>query len=794
MKFANRSHGARLALLACAAPICLWSSVANAQDQGTPATEAAQSDDDSVTIVVTAQKRAENLQDVPVNVNVVTDTTLTALNVYDTADLVRAVPSLQVNSSVGGNFQLRGIGTFGFGRSAEGSVGVVLDGVVLNRLPTNAMFDLERVEVLNGPQGLLFGKNSSAGLINIITKAPQLGKVEASFHGDFGEHDVRNAQAVINLPIGSTAALRLSASHVQFGDIVYNPFLKVWNKDHANLVRARFKWEPSADLTVQISGDWSRRTNNGVVNFSQPLIALNNNANGVALGNALRTNCGIIPGPNNNQVCLNDLGDKRAYAVRAYGGSIQLDYTVGEHVLTSITALRRNRSGSFAVSDESRKAFESDGSITHSFDRNVNPIAVNTFSQELRLTSPKGSLVDYVAGLYYAHSSSRDTIDQGGTFDVFADNAGIEFRRILKVRIKSRTAAAFGQATFHPTDKFDLIAGGRVTRDYLHDQSARHFIDPLNDPFTGAPLGGHYFYLVGNSAFDFLPVNETIKKTNFSWRLGAQYNPNRDLMVYATASRGYKGGFVNDQIAPPADPRRPTVVQPEYPMAYELGLKSTLLDGAATFNAALFYTKVNGFQTTNYVPAPTPGQPGTFYQSNADHITSKGVDVSVNARPAKGLTITGGVLYNPTSYAKGFLVPCTAVAAAAPPIGTGCATTASTKRLYNAPLWKGNALVNYEMPVSDKLNVVWSGDFSFRSSIAYSSTPNPGLVDHSRFITGARIALRSADDVWGVSLFCRNCFDSRVPYYLAEQGSAGFQRGLSLDSYRVAGISLDLKY
>ena len=783
----------RTGLLTCTASLTLWSGSALAQispeDDRTDANEQS----DSLVIVVTAQKREENLQNVPVNVNVVTSDILETLVIHDTADLVRVVPSLQVNSSVGGNFQLRGIGTFGFGRSAEGSVGVVVDGVVLNRLPTNAMFDLERVEVLNGPQGLLFGKNSSAGLLNIVTRQPELGQTEASFRSEIANMDVLNVQGVLNLPLGDTAALRVSANHVQFGHFVYNPFINLWNRDETDFVRARFKLEATPELTMLISGDFSRRQDNGVVNFSQPIFALNNNPDGVGLGAALLESCGIVPDKENNQVCLNDLGDPRAYVKKAYGGSLQFDYDLAGATITSITALRRNRSGSFAVSNESRTGYESDGIPTHSFDRNINPIAVNTFSQELRVATDLGGTADLVTGLYYARSSSRDTIDQGGTFGVFPDDAGIEFRRILNVDIKSETLAAFGQANLHVTDRLDFIVGGRITRDRLHDQSKRAFIDPLFDPVTGDFLGGRFYYLVGNAAFDFLEVDETIKETNFSWRLGAQYRASDDLMIYGTVTKGYKGGFVNDQIAPPADPNRPTVVLPEHPLAFELGLKSTLLGGLATFNAALFYTRVDGFQTTNYVPAPTPSQPGTFYQSNAEYVKTKGVDISINARPADGLSITAGLLYNPTSYPPGFVVPCTAVDASAPPIGTGCATTASTKRLYNAPLWKGSGVVNYETPISDGLKIASSFDVSYRSSIAFSSTPNPGLVSGPQFVFGARLGLRSEDDRWGISLYCRNCGDKRVPYYLAEQGSAGFQRGLSIDSYRMLGAAFDLK-
>ena len=182
-------------------------------------------------IIVMAEKRSENIQKVPITVSVVSGSQIDQQLLVSNDDLVNAVPSLTVTND--GVFQVRDIGTQGFGRSAEQSVSVVLDGVVLERALANALpnelYDADHVEVLSGPQGTLFGQNSNAGVVNIVTHAPVLGKYEAIAHVDGGSHDFVNAYAIANLPIGSDMALRLSGHFNSNGHNVFNTLYNKWD-------------------------------------------------------------------------------------------------------------------------------------------------------------------------------------------------------------------------------------------------------------------------------------------------------------------------------------------------------------------------------------------------------------------------------------------------------------------------------------------------------------------------------------------------------------------------------------
>ncbi|HEY1709546.1 MAG TPA: TonB-dependent receptor [Rhizomicrobium sp.] len=802
----RKSTGALAALLLLGGSGVLLPSYASAQTSGIE------------TVTVTAEKRSEDLQKTPLTITVVSQNQLTQQNILTTTDLVRAVPSLTTSDE--GVFQIRSIGTEGFGRSAEQSVSVVLDGVVLGRALTNSMYDLDHVEVLSGPQGTLFGKNATAGVINVVTKAPVLGEYEASAHIDAGDRDYIHSYVIGNIPLGDDAALRVSFHHDATGDVVYNTLFNQWDYNTDNGVRARLLWQPSSNLTINLSADYQKLGSNGV--------------NGVAdfagvavytfapVGSALATTlagCGIVASKDNDRVCANslrlpgvNLGD--TYGRKNAGGSLQIDYNWGDLAFTSITALRQASNEDFNVHANIAGEF-GDTLPQDVLDRNLVPYYAQTWSEEARVASPATDPVNFVAGLYYSKTDTHDEIDQVGALGTdpppvapFPPPGGIQFRRLINMFIHQQNYAAFGQVNWQITPALKVFAGGRVTHDDVSDFSFNSFPDAF------AP----YVYTGDTGFFSVLPVNSCtlaggvpydavnipcpagtstsapgiLRKTGLSGKIGAQYEIDPVTMVFASLAHGYKGPFMNESASYVAGfARQPLAITSEYPTDIELGVKTTVFDRFA-LDASLFTDNIRNFQTTIYVP-PGPGQTvANFIQGNAPHAITRGVEVSFFGNLNDNLSINGGAIYNDAHFNPGFQVACS----------TGPCNALS--QLPFAPRWKATIAGEYHQNLSTDLDGFVQSDLAYSGTYPYGSAPGfPGSPP--RYLLGVRMGIRANDSGWAAAVFCRNCFDKRYPISAAPDGFASLDGGvvgsqastyqfLTIDSYRIVGVTLDFKY
>ncbi|HEV2597902.1 TonB-dependent receptor [Sphingopyxis sp.] len=749
-------------------------------------------------IIVTAQRREEKLQDVPVSVTVVGAAQLERQNVSGISELTRSVPALSSSGnfagSSNGSVGIRGISTAGFAQSSEASVSVVLDGVVLGRAQISNLFDLERVEVLAGPQGMLFGKNASAGVVNVVTKAPDPSKFEAIFHSSFGNYKYLRQRATLNVPVSSTAALRVSGHYDQNGGFVRNTLLDFTNKNYSFGGRARFLWEPTERLTINIIGDYDRIGGNSgsLGSFATPgTFAV---VKTDALRNAIAA-CGIVASPTNRENCSEGVSKDFAKD-RARGLSAQIDYDLGgDYVLTSITA-RRWRT----VGPEFGKGGDTDLLPADILSTNAGKYDYDTFSQELRLTSPDDQFVSFVAGLYYQDARQNVTSIQGGTLGglgtLFGLPATARIGRVWTTDVDQKSYAAFGQAEFHVSDTVSLIAGGRFTHETLRDEVvALKNRDPLNPSLPSVQDFGFDLY---TPAFAISDAFARVKVDNFSWKLGAQYKPNNDLMAYFTASKGYKGPAVNDTASPPLTR---LVIEPEKPLYFELGLKAGLLDGRMLMTLALFSNKIENFQTAVFTPAtatnPTPG----FAQGNASHVLSQGFELGLSGRPLPGLTLNGGIVYNRAKYAKDFLVACNPEQVRG--VGTCSAdgTTAPVGQLANTPEWRVLLNGEYTHGLSSSLDGFIQSDLAFQSGFDFSPTPNPVTRTGAQWMLGGRIGVRTSDGRYGVSLFGRNLLDKAYPFIQPDSvsrfnggGGSSYIARPSFDWNRSWGISLDARF
>lgn len=734
-------------------------------------------------IIVTAQKREESILEVPVSVNAVGDEQIDRQRIYSLGDLSRAVPSVASNGAI------RGITTTGAARSSAGAVAVLLDGVDLGPPNVGAsqignLFDVERIEVLSGPQATLFGTTASAGVIQVVSKAPNLSDFELIGRVEVAEFGFHREQLTVNVPLADSLAVRVSGYNTESRGIVRNTISGDRPENRDRGIRGRLRWEPSDNLQINIIGDYSLATGNGERDIAYAI------APTPALQARLAV-CGITASLNNRQNCPRGIAPISARNEK-YGISGQIDLALGDHTLTSISAYRHTQLGDL---DYNGPGGDSDFLSENILDTNLTSEELEIVSQEIRLTSPANQQLEYTLGLFYYDRSQRDSVIQAGLLGLpsfILPLLGIPplkgIGRVNLLDIDQRAYAAFGQATFHVTDQLSLIAGARYTKDKLTDVSSA--LTPATTPSLTS-----YGYAF-NPGFFIAPVNESIKVNNFSWKLGAQYAVTPKVNTYFTATRGYKGPAVNDQSAPPiAIP----IIQPEIPMAYELGIKGAFFDNKVIATLAIFHNKVKNFQTSVYVPPSATSPQGSFATGNAPFIKSRGVDFNVTAQPFDGLTLVGGVLYNKATYADSFVVACNQ--RQTPGVGdcSAAGLTSPVSQLAGVPKWRLLLNGEYAKEVTNGVTVFFQADATYESSRFAGTTPDPVLDIGGETLVNARVGFRESDRAWSASIFVRNLLGTNLSRLLGDpltgfNGGAGQSYWIAPARGLTAGATVDFKF
>lgn len=727
-------------------------------------------------VVVTAQKRTESIQDVPVTVSLVNSEMLAQRNITAVDELSRAVPAISSNNGI------RGVATGGFTVSSEQAVATVLDGVVLARATINNLFDIQRVEVLSGPQGMLFGKNASAGVINIVTNAPDPSQFELIGSVDIGNFERERERLTVNAPIGSTAALRLSLQNNSQRAPIRNVLTNTYGESESYGGRLRFLWEPSDSLSLNLIGDWEETRPNPETGFAFSV------ASAPAVVNALAA-CGIVADRRNRENCSE--GVYRNNSEHRYGGSAQVDYTLpNEYVITSITAQRES---SFGPSNFNGLGGDTDTLPINILSTNMPSGEESNFSQEFRFTSPAGQTVEFVAGLFYYDNKTESNSIQAGRLGSFAPLLDMFFypgavtARSYNINVDSDGWAAFGQATINVTDKWSLIAGGRYTEETLSAVSRRA------DAAELARRGFVYFPAFSGT---FPNVDQEVDTDNFSWRAGVQYDWTPDIMTFATVARGYKGPAVND-LAVVSDPSL-VIIDEEIPTNYELGIRANIFDRRIFASATIFHTKIEDFQTQVYVPSsasnPTPG----FANGNAPEITTQGVDIQMFGELTDGLTFNTGVIYTDADYGDDFVVACSSYQTATATCPAG-GTTPSVDNLANVSDWRVLVGGEYSRQVGS-FELFLQTDLVYETGYSMSSSPDPFLVMPDKTLLGARLGVRSPDGRWGVSLWGRNLLDNFYPTRSPDPlggfnggGSTSYISTHTSNLYRTYGIAVDFR-
>jgi iron complex outermembrane receptor protein len=590
-------------------------------------------------IIVTASKRTESIQDVPITVTAFSDEVIQEAGINNARDLAILSPALSITVNVQpftAAFRIRGIGTSQSDIALEPSVGIFVDDVYLNRsgLGMSDLTDIERIEVLHGPQGTLYGKNTNAGAISIFTKQPNMDEFEGYVETSMGDYDLRKVTVAASGPVTQTLGYRISGTvHERDGyyDNASGDDLNAaddWN------VIGKLLWLPTDDLSVLIKGSHVDRDTQCCAADSVQSESVNTEL--AARGQAVDKN-----DPFDYDIAVNVNNE---FHNETDSLSMVVDYDMSFGVFESITAWG-----------------ESDGDVTYDIDRSqldvmsyVDAVSdSDVVSQEFRFSSEAGDTVDYQLGLFYYDSTTNgndgdpfvflgeDFVEQGnqqqGFLDLLPGNItdvgfigqpGDSLR--AKTKLDTENFAVFGQTTWHITEVWRLTGGLRWT----YEEKDADLLVAIDSSALSTALPGSPSFLTTVST----PIDDDFTRDtdDVNWLLNTSYDLLDDTMVFASAATGSKSGGFNTVNGTP-DQRE---FDDEETTSFELGIKSTLLDARLRINATAFYTEIDDYQFQQQLEVGI----GSIV-SNEATVETSGLDIDLQALPLPNLTLTAGLLY-----------------------------------------------------------------------------------------------------------------------------------------------------
>jgi iron complex outermembrane recepter protein len=697
-------------------------------------------------IIVTATKRAENLQDVPVAITALSQDTMREAQIHSSEQLTFLVPSLTYQRGSDANessFNIRGIGTQSFSIGTEPSVSTMLDGVVMGRSGQAFMelMDIQRVEVLRGPQGTLFGKNASGGVVHIITQQPTAEPTgEVMVSGQTNEE--YRAGFTLSGPVTDNLAYRLTASGTDAEDYTKNYFDgNKYNGSHRWTVRGKLRWEPTEDLEFNFSSDYSDSHCDCTV---APLARLEPwDGNEDEVQEILDLIAPVVPGKDNKDANINRVPESKS---SQWGTSLEVNWSIGDFTLTSISAAR-------GYDIKGNAADDYDGQpITPLIDlEQTGDTSQDQYTQELRIASPDDEHFNYVAGLYYFDQSIDETFSR--SLDIGIDPPGFG---MATYKADTKNWALFGEAVWEFHESWRLIFGGRYTDDEVSFKFRR--------TREGLPVG-----LPDPTP----PGGSTTSKDNFSGKLAVQWDFSNDGMAYLSYAQGYKGPAFD--VTFETDPQTQEEVDPETSDSWELGMKSTWFDGRAMLNAAIFYSKYKDFQAEGFFdpdglpdcPDDDPlckpdDNPGAFILVNAGKVTTQGVELDFQVQATENLRITGGLAYidaqideypaGPCSNGQTYRGEC------------DLSQDLSGGDLPYTPKWKGNVTASYTWTRASMFDVVFVGAVRAQDEVQYSLSQDEYTIGDAYTIWDASVVFQDHSEHWQATLFAKNLTDE---FYVA---------------------------
>lgn len=754
-------------------------------------------------IIVTAQRREQQLQDVPISVSAFSGDALLERQVGDLTNLTQIAPSVtftQSTNALNSSVQIRGVGTSVFSSAVEPSVSFVVDGVVLSRQGQafTDLIDIERIEVLRGPQSTLFGKNASAGVVNVVTQRPSN---DFAFEADFtiAEMDEYRARASISGPISDTIGARLTGFYTDVGGHIDNQFDdREFNGSERWGLRGKLEFDITPTVNLLLIGDYRESDDACCMwqarDFTNPAF--------------LVANPNITPSPTNREVNVNAPVFNRT---ESWGISAEANIDIGEHVLTSVTAYREW---------DFRNSIDVDGTPSlgvpgiFGFDINNGETNIEQFTQEVRLTSPSGGLIEYIVGAFYFDLNLDRLFTRKLCLAGLSPEACPQisvppapgFPPILPLSqsgffngdVENRNYAAFADLTVNIADNFRVIGGIRVLREEL-DVGLVRPLEPLfpGDAVLNAQIAPANIFVDEDGDGDLDPIvqNGRIRDTAVTGRAVVQYDFSPDANIYASYSRGYKGPTADVAFDPDFVPGNRNIfptVAPETSNAYEVGFRSQALDGAFTFNVSAFLADYDDFQSQSFDAAAA-----TFVLSNVGQVRTKGVEIEFSAQPSDQFNFSGGISYTDAEVRSFPNGQCFTPAALDPDCVNGVKDLEGA-RLPNSPTWRAILNARYDQPLSDSLAGFIQAGLRWQSDTQFSINQNPNTIQDGYAIVDASIGLTADDGRYTVTLFVRNLFDTNYTNFIFQDpvltGQVNLNQYAPRDADRYFGGSVRVRF
>ncbi len=734
----------------------------------TPADAQSGPADDSVVseIVVTAQKREERLQDVPVAVSVVSGAAIAASGAVNLEGAQYLVPTLNFRKSgttINQSLFLRGVGTSTFSIAGEPSISTVVDGVVYSRAGEafSDLIDLDRLEVLRGPQGTLFGKNTSAGVVNIVTKRPgdELGGfLEAGYASNGGEYRLRGA---VDVPLSAQVKSRVTAFYGAYGGNIRNVTrgTRVNGYEHWG-VRAVVTAAVSEALSLTVIADYRKSDDDCCAELI-----------GTVPANLTAT---VLPTPRGDKTRQVAQDLVTATVEKSGGVSLQADWDVAGQTVTYIGSYREYDNTEIRDGDWLPNAYVGFNQL-----HDLGPQTSNTLTQELRLTSPADQTITYVLGAYYSRAETERTFTRNDivcsltptpTVITPCSTAGTTITRPTGTATFGSTFknfALFGQGVYNLTDQLRLIGGLRYTSDKLSVFHGR--VSALTGPGIQPSFG---------------PFTADQSNDNLSGKAGIQYDIVPETTFYATYARGYKGPAYNVFFNLTATGTNP--IEAETADSYEVGMKNTILDGKLILNLAGYYAKYNNFQANN--PDIVAGVLVTRF-TNAGTISTRGGELDLIYRPMRDLNVTGGLAYT-DAHIDQFKLPTNGVITGVVPSGT---------QLAYAPKWKGSLGMDYRIRTGAAVDVVLGAQGSYQSKqlsqLDASQAIRTATTIHDYAMVDLSAAIVDTDERYRVTFIIKNLFDESFASAITSGGPGGsFRYIIPREADRYYGVTARLNF
>ena len=757
-------------------------------------------------IIVTAQKREKLLQDVPMAISAVGREIIESNEINDIADLTKLVPSLRVTPAddpTNTSLRVRGVGTDVYSIAVEPNVSVVVDEVPLARtaIASFEFADLERVEVMRGPQGTLFGKNSTAGLIHVISRDPADDFEAFARFNHEQPHEfpgfLTNLQAGVSGPVADTTGMRLTGFYKQIGGHLEDVRRNVTLPDRESYgARAKAMWDGNM-VTARFNIEYQRSTGQ-----STPIVFRSVNPT------VEERTPEIQYGDDNRQTksFANLVAD-----IDNFGTSLKVDWDLGAVTLTSVTGWRY-----FHILRDFNVAAV-DGDRTD-LPRNGGDREIKTLTQEIRITSNGAGPFEYTVGALWFHNKLHNFFERrisnvpatgviasaGAPFlnpFLFPSNPalpGESFGLYERTdgEVESRNLGIFAQSTWHMTDRWHLTIGGRFI--YEKQIASRTSMDYVFNETTGVRALENNFSI----------KNASLEDTTGIGTASLQFDVADNSRLYTTFSTGYRGGAFDMASSNPAEAFA-NPVKPETAISFEIGSKSRLLDNRLELNVALFRTVFNDFQA-QITDLGDESQaislnPLSFRLDNAGELETRGIEVDFMARPIAPLFLYGSVLYNDAKFNE-FETQCfvgqePGEQGGVDENGDGACDyqDVSGGRMPNAPEWSVSITGRYEHPLNGSGSRAYAQvSGRYVSDIQFSSEQHPGTIQDAYQIWDLRLGWIGLDENLEVAGYVKNLFKQNYAALIAAFSISNDRRDLlhhiPRDADRIYGLSVGYNF